>query len=99
MSASNWKDCPRCADVNRAAEAQRNADIAAAYGTVSEADYRDMVESPFRPPRPDNSLREDWDVGMWMRPRPHFEVSYGAACQTTGCGFTFTFHERQEVKP
>ncbi len=84
MSADNWAECPRCGGKSRHA-----------YGKVSEADYRKLLEQPRE------TLREDYEIGIYDG---KFHIGYrGECCDLSGhgfkgCGFKFTFEHEEEVK-
>lgn len=92
MSADNWTTCPRC---EKRAEADQEAKIlkaGQAYGKVSEEEYYRLLEEARHPSTVEESLREDYGIGVSGN---IFEVCYRCRCED--CGFTFGYKHRQTV--
>ena len=91
MGASNWAKCPRC--LKERAEAKARAEEAAeqAYGQVGPAEYERLRFAANAPVSVEDTLREDWEIGIWQ---DTFRVNYGATCEV--CGFTFTYRHEDE---
>ena len=96
MSADNWSVCPVCAEAAEAANAEeraeREAELAAAYGNVSPEEYAELLLVPEGDPvpfRPD--FREDWEIGLVGHPATNREVfiSYSGRCAYCGAGVKF----------
>jgi hypothetical protein len=95
VSADRWTACPRCqadhdAEVTKARQA---AD--AAYGTASIDEFDRLREKATAMAGPiDNTLREDYDIGI---DEGTFYVDFRAAC--VACDFRFAFKHQQEPTP
>lgn len=93
MSASNWRECPKCFARRKEYAEKERKKLAASYGNVSADEYERMrraVENRDKE-KPDKSLREDYL--QRMRTDGVYEVSYYCLCQS--CGFTFKFEHEQ----
>lgn len=96
MSASNWRECPRC---KTKALAQRDAArgrAARAYGKVSADKYAKLLALASAEVDVGESLREDYQIGMSSD--GVFYVSYRGECQQAGCRFQHTF-EHEDKRP
>lgn len=92
MSADNWTVCPRCKAKNDAAREAHAKTIRAAYGKVT-VDEWEKLKTSVPPPEPEDTLREDYEIGIR---RGEFFAAYFASCNE--CGFTFEFKHKQETK-
>lgn len=95
MSADNWTVCPKCEATHTArtlaAKEAHATKLVEAYGKQSMEEYAKIVAGgpALPPPFADNTLREDYEIGIR---EGEFSVSYGARC--TACGFKFTFKHK-----
>ena len=85
MSADRWAKCPKCSK-------ELNANLASAYGKVSEDEYLDALRHP---EEQDETLREDYEA--WMDEHGRFTVNYSCLC--TICKFEFEYHYKQTILP
>lgn len=99
MSASNWRQCPKCLKKKADAAAARIAKAKELYGKVPQEDYdanmrlavaeqTTMVE--------EDSLREDYQV--FVDKNGNFGVGYSASCNAEGCSFSFRFKHEEKIK-
>lgn len=93
MSADNWTTCPSCEHDAEEARKARVRKARDAYGKVSEAEYLDLVRKAEKPVELEETLREDFSIGIQGGA---FGVSYRASCEH--CGFEFRFeHDTADV--
>jgi len=91
MSADNWTNCPKCVRkaVNDFDKLEQK--FSKAYGVVTEEEYGRLSEKVAAGvPRVEQTLREDYDVGIF---EGVFRFTYCASC--TKCGFKF----KHKVEP
>lgn len=93
MSADNWRPCPQCMLRATRGQADRLKATEEAYGKVSPGEYARLLAEARKPPEPKDTLREDWEIGLWGAA---FEVEYAARCNV--CGLKFQFRHKVEVK-
>ncbi len=107
MSADNWAICPKCwmdtdtdtdtDDIDtEAAQAALEADIAtftAKYGEQRGEQYRSIMLSTLEPMEPENTLREDWELGIDAEGT--FYLKYTASC--TKCGWEYKKRIQEKV--
>jgi len=94
VSANNWRDCPKCiakATMKRARLSQEAQD---SYGKVTPALYQEMLLAVRECQHPENSMREDWQLGI--NTTGEFYVSYYANCDE--CGFKFSFKQERQLE-
>ena len=95
MSANNWAECPKCR-MDRLAEIEkRRANLVKIYGKVPPESYvTEMTDfNNFRDAIPDESLREDYDLGI--TPQGEFYAAYSGKCEK--CGLYFRFCHKEQV--
>lgn len=101
MSADNWTRCPKCCAEWSKRQDEAIQELSASYGKVSQEEYATLKEKTINPKRPDETLREDYEVGVGVSLRNSlvtlFSVSYGCSCQE--CGFSFSFNHEQQIFP
>lgn len=93
MSASNWRECPACL---RDAKAKQAAAVKAAdesYGKVPAADFINMRKLAVKPAAVEETLREDYELGVSEDGR--FFMHYSGVCQT--CSFAFKFRHEADA--
>ena len=96
MSADNWATCPKCLRTAAAEKEARHRTAAEAYGKVPADEWRALVAEAEAEPELEDTLREDYSVGMTVTGR--FYVSYRGRCQR--CDFEHRFKaEEQVLKP
>jgi hypothetical protein len=93
MSANNWTVCPKCISVGQAKQAESLKTSEAAYGKVTSTEWAALLKSAETPLVIEDSLREDYEIGIRGR---KFYVNYSGSCQT--CGFTFNYKHEESVK-
>ena len=86
MSADNWTYCPKCQEMARKRAEKLNEQIASSYGKVSIENYTALAKEANNPPKLEETLREDYEVGIYGG---EFTVSYTASCNV--CKFTFGY--------
>lgn len=93
MSADNWAICPKCKnDVKEIREAfTRKAE--AAYGKVTEAQYKSLCDNATKEIKLEETLREDFQI--YTNADGEFSVSYGCMCET--CGLEFVYNFKQQI--
>ncbi len=95
MSADNWAICPKC---NARKLAVRNASKQAAedaYGKAPPSEYLELLRIASLPVTREQTLREDYGIGI--DDEGNFSVDYQAGC---ACGFTFRFtHSANSMTP
>lgn len=92
MSADNWGVCPKCFAVEMDAYNKRLSLPSMCYAKVSAEEYLKAVEQSKIPPKEDNSLREDYEIGCEKTGK--FYVIYSCSCS---CGFSFEYRHDQVV--
>lgn len=93
MSAKNWSVCPRCRAAKIAEKVELATKARAAYGKIGEMSYRQMVAESEQPIDHKETLREDYDIGVWGG---KFIVSYQCCCED--CGFKHHFSHEEATK-
>jgi hypothetical protein len=93
MSADNYCICPRCKRDAATAKREAKSRAAAAYGKVSQTEYAALLAMAAQEDTIDESLREDWDLGM--EENGSLYVSYSCSCNT--CGFAHEFKHEKTV--
>lgn len=93
MSANNWAICPKCNRQRVETIKRLDCSIVEAYGKLPQDKYLELVAARDNPPRLQNTLREDYEIGMYDAER--FVVSYRAHCGA--CGFAFSFKHEELV--
>lgn len=106
MSADRWTICPKCwTDTERdevdteTAQAALEADIAAftaKYGEQRGGEYRKIMLSTLEPMKPEDTMREDWGLGI-VSPDAGgvFYLKYKAEC--TKCGWKYEKRIQEKV--
>lgn len=95
MGADNWCVCPKClakhvASRDNAIRLARNS-----YGNVDPPEYERLTrEASGIPEEPEESLREDYAIGVDKD--GEFDVSYSCSCNA--CGFRFHFKHKEKLK-
>lgn len=90
MSASNWAMCRNCIDKYNK-EKKRVDDL---YGRVPLEEYKRLTkEIPPNPEVLENSLREDYEIGIDITGK--FFVSYLASCEN--CEFEYRFKRYEDT--
>ena len=94
MSADNWTYCPKCRELEAAANVARELELETQYGKISAERYLAMVENVrIAAEKPlEVTLREDFEVGIHGT---SFDVSYTSCC--TRCGFNYEFNHSVEI--
>lgn len=92
MSANNYTKCPQCARQSTEKAEEVKAILTAAYGKVPPDEYLALVKENSKPAPLKESLREDWEIGIY---KGEFFVSYRASCDV--CGFTYEYEVKQDV--
>lgn len=93
MSANNWTECPRCRVGYLAEIKVRAEEVANAYGKVPVEEYMRMNEEASNPPPFEETLREDWYIGMSADGK--FTAKYSCYCKP--CGFEFSFEQERDA--
>ncbi len=94
MSADNWTYCPKCSKQRVLTQERLDRSVEEAYGKIPQEKYMELVEARNNPPRLQDTLREDYEVGIYDAGR--FFISYKAQC--TVCGFTFSYRHEEEIE-
>lgn len=92
MSADNWTICPKCNIDFEKKEKKIKLDAKNAYGNVSEEEYRELVKKASTPMVLEETLREDFGIGIRGEV---FEVVYASSCLV--CGFKYEFSHKKEI--
>lgn len=97
MSANRWSKCPRCAARAEQAFAQRETQLAAAYGTVPVEEF-DAMRAQLAADRAaaedaNPTFREDWEIHGTADGVAH--VEYGGGCSV--CGLSLEFRHDHEL--
>jgi hypothetical protein len=87
MSAKSWSVCPKCLQADTKAWQEARAAVRAAYGKVTEAEYRELAASAELPPPEEQKLAHYYDIGVNSLGK--FEVNY--VCECRKCGFEFRY--------
>lgn len=100
MSATNWDDCPACAERAAKEKADKLEEAAKAYGKVPAAEWKAMLADAESSAKNDDdageTLREDYEMGVGLKDRPFvFWVSYHCECQL--CGFSHRFKHEEDL--
>lgn len=91
MPADNWAICPRCKEKKEQAYDDLQDQVATDYGKVPADQYLELVKKAKEPIEFENTLREDYEIGIW---EGKFEIHYCAGC--IECGFSHKFkHDKQ----
>ena len=103
MSARNWAICPKCwtdtTDLKlqpESKQAEMEANIAAfteRYGEQRGQEYRRLMLSTLEPLEPENTMREDWELGIDAEGT--FYLKYTASC--TKCGWKYEKRIQEKV--
>ncbi len=93
MSADNWAICPKCKKIQEKKADENIKMVAAAYGKVPEDEYLKMKKELLNPPKQEDSLREDYELGI--DDEGTFSISYSAYCSE--CGFKFLFEQTEDT--
>lgn len=96
MSANNWDICPRCKQRAEAKHAKAKKDIQKSYGKVTPEEYQRRLDAVREPPELEETLREDWELGMEDDGR--FHVGYFASCQDCGLEFQYKHEEKVDLE-
>ncbi len=94
MSADAWRICPNCEQVANEAFVAKLAAARDSYGKVTPEAYAKLCAQAAKKPELEESLREDYEIGVW---NGKFEVSYHGMCQR--CGLTHEFKTTQVLGP
>jgi hypothetical protein len=92
MITDNWTTCPMCKKKSIDLLEKEDKKIRAAYGKVSQNEYRDMLAKSRIPADIAHNLRENWNIGIQEE---LFVIDYYASC--TKCGWKFQFKWTEEV--
>lgn len=92
MSANNWQVCPQCERRRSAEQAALVVRAQEAYGRVSAAEYKRLVDAACNLPALEETLREDWEIGV---SGAVFDVGYRCYCEA--CGFEFRFKHEEAL--
>jgi hypothetical protein len=92
MSADNWAICPKCKKLADSEHEQFLNKMKSGYGKIPPEEYLEMVEKSKKPILLDQTLREDFGLGV--DDVGNFFVSYGCSCE---CGFKFRYDHKQKV--
>ena len=92
MSASNWRQCPRCLEAARQLRASLAEQAAAAYGRVPAAEYERLRLAAAEEPEVGDHFREDYTIGVYQG---KFSVSYRGLCQD--CALEFRYRHEETV--
>ncbi len=92
MSAENWAICPKCKRLDEEKRQLLADQIKTSYGNLPESEYLELVERFKAPAKIEETLREDYELGIWNK---EFSISYGANCDK--CGFEYSFNFSKEV--
>lgn len=89
MSADNWTQCPKCAANKLAQLETMHRKLREACGNVDADKFLEMREkvSRFEAERPDNNLREDYEIGTYDS--GVLDIDYHCNCNACGFGFSF----------
>lgn len=93
MSADNWAECPKCADLRAAKLAKLDADIAAQYGKITVEAFDELRKQAAEERNKKINLhtfREDYEIGVF---EGEFSVSYTGGCSVCGTGHSFKHDE------
>lgn len=93
MSADNWAICPKCEKMNNKKRQSLASQIKESYGQLSENEDLEMVEKFKTPTMLEETLREDYKIGIWNN---EFCTSYFASCDK--CGFEHSFNHKAKIK-
>ena len=86
MSADNWTTCPKCKLATQQKYEKALKDAQDKYGVIPSDEYRALIEKAEKPLVFDETMREDYEIGVWEE---DFSVSYTCLC--TKCKFQFAF--------
>lgn len=87
MGADNWGICPKCKKAAYKKKAKEQEKVGAAYGKVTPEKYREMFEAASQPVELDQTLREDYEIGIGEG--GEFSVSYRGHCRECGLSHAF----------
>jgi len=94
MSADNWRICPKCLENVSTGRSVAIEKAKASYGTVPLEDFQKaMDKAKALPQEPDDTLREDYELGV--DEDGVFFVNYSCSCHY--CGFSFKFKTTQKA--
>lgn len=93
MSADNWTYCPRCRERTDKLNETRIKAPGKAYGKVAQDIYLKLLEDAKKLVPYDESLREDYEIGIDKEGK--FYVDYSAGCD---CGFKFQYKHEEKIK-
>ena len=92
MSASNWRECPKCRMKAERAQRIRLEKAAKNYGKIPQEDWIHQQKHAETEIELDQTLREDYQLGIQDI---MFLVSYSASCEK--CDFEFKYKWTQPV--
>ena len=103
MSADRWAICPKCYVKARVAQTEAAEAARAAYGVKPIEEFDRLRAEAARPLDSETleSLREDWDIGVYADDeddgRFSLVIAYAGKCQT--CGFEVVYRYERRVFP
>ncbi len=93
MSASNWRDCPKCAAKRRAEQEAAEQAAAEAYGKMPRDEWLRLTREAERPRESVCGLREEYGVGVCEN--GEFYVNYSCLC--VECNWSWKFKHEEKV--
>ena len=87
MTADNWRQCPRCIHIAEEEQDKLLKLVDESYGKVSANEYLQMVQETKRDISVDDTLREDYQLGM--DEFGVFSVEY--KCHCNACGYRYEY--------
>lgn len=92
MSADNWTQCHRCVAKAEEEQATLQQQVVSGYGTLPLPEFDELRARAERPISLDNSLREDYEIGIV---EGEFYARYHGQCKN--CGFNFEWKHDEKV--
>ena len=93
MGAENWALCPKCKILEDEIRQALIKNIKDGYGVMRESEYLSLVERSKAPIVLKETLREDYEIGIW---KGSFWVKYEAYCDK--CGFEKVFKTNEAIE-
>lgn len=88
MSADNWAVCPKCWEDRNREQEKLQTKVDEAYGKVTSKEYLAMLHRLENPPKLENTLREEYELGILDG---EFYVRYKGSCRV--CGFSYEYKQ------
>lgn len=89
MSSDRWSTCPKCQEVADHKQKRTQEDIAEARRARNFTLFETLLTQSIQPVQLQETLQQDWEIGIVNTGWKGFEVYFEASCRV--CGFKYSF--------